>query len=42
WMERAADRNDEWIHPLKTYQFLDPLRSDPRFHRLMRKLNIEP
>jgi TolB-like protein/Flp pilus assembly protein TadD len=42
WMERAVCRNDEWVHPLKTYPFLDPLRSDPRFHALMRKINLEP
>jgi tetratricopeptide (TPR) repeat protein len=41
WMERAADRNDEWIHPLKVYPFLDPLRSDPRFGSLLRKLSLE-
>ena len=42
WMERAVHRNDEWVHPLKTYPFLDPLRSDPRFHALLRKINLEP
>jgi TolB-like protein/tetratricopeptide (TPR) repeat protein len=41
WMERAVYRNDEWVHPLKTYPFLDPLRSDPRFHALMRKISLE-
>jgi tetratricopeptide (TPR) repeat protein len=41
WMEQAANHNDEWIHPLKVYPFLDPLRSDPRFHVLMRKLSLE-
>jgi tetratricopeptide (TPR) repeat protein len=40
FMEQAADNNDEWIHPLKTYPFLDPFRSDPRFHALLRKLNL--
>ena len=40
WMEQAANHNDEWIHPLRTYPFLDPLRSDPRFHGLARKLNL--
>jgi TolB-like protein/Flp pilus assembly protein TadD len=41
WMERAAAHNDEWVHPLKGYSFLDPLRSDPRLHVLMRKLSLE-
>jgi TolB-like protein/Flp pilus assembly protein TadD len=40
WMDRAATHNDEWIHPLKTYSFLDPLRSDPRFNQLLCKLNL--
>jgi len=40
WMERAAARNDEWVHPLRTYSFLDPIRSDPRFHALLCKLNL--
>ncbi|MFB3777781.1 MAG: winged helix-turn-helix domain-containing protein [Bryobacteraceae bacterium] len=41
WMERAVDRNDEWVHPLRVYPFLDPLRADRRFHALLRKLNLE-
>jgi TolB-like protein/DNA-binding winged helix-turn-helix (wHTH) protein len=41
WMEKAVNHNDEWIHPLKTYPFLDPLRDDPRFGALLRKLNLE-
>ncbi len=41
WMERAANHNDEWVHPLKVYPFLDPLRADPRFHALMSKLSLE-
>lgn len=42
WMNRAVERNDEWIHPIKSYPFLDPLRADPRLHALVRKLNLEP
>jgi TolB-like protein/Flp pilus assembly protein TadD len=41
WMERAADHNDEWVHPLRTYSFLDPHRSDPRLRALMRKLSLD-
>jgi hypothetical protein len=40
WMERAVDRNDGWIPALKSYPFLDPLRADPRFAALLRKLNL--
>jgi hypothetical protein len=42
WMEQAVDHNDEWVHPLKTYPFMDPLREDPRFGVLLRKLSLEP
>ena len=42
WMEQAVDHNDEWIHPLRTYPFLDPVREDPRFLVLLRKLSLEP
>ncbi|MBZ5568175.1 MAG: winged helix-turn-helix domain-containing protein [Acidobacteriia bacterium] len=41
WMERAVDRNDGWIPALKSYPFLDPLRADPRFAALLRKMNLE-
>ena len=40
WMNRAVNKNDEWVHPLKIYPFLDPIRSDARFHPLLRKLNL--
>jgi TolB-like protein/Flp pilus assembly protein TadD len=40
WMQRAVDRNDGWIHALKSYPFLDPYRSDPRFAELLRKLSL--
>jgi serine/threonine-protein kinase len=40
WMEQAVNHNDEWIHPLKTYPFLDSIRDDPRFAVLLGKLNL--
>ena len=40
WMEQAVDHNDEWIHPLRAYPFLDPLRADPRFQPLAKKLSL--
>jgi hypothetical protein len=41
WLERAVDAPDRFIEPIKTYPFLDPLRSDPRFITLLRKMNLE-
>lgn len=42
WMDRAIDDRDSFIIPIKTYSFLDPLRADPRFHALLRRMNLEP
>lgn len=41
WMDRAIDEPDRHMEPIKTYPFLDPLRTDPRFHALLRKMNLE-
>ncbi len=41
WLERAIDAPDRMIEPIKTYPFLDPLRADPRFTALLRKMNLE-
>lgn len=40
WMDRAIDAPDRMIKPIKTYPFLDPLRDDPRFDALLRKMNL--
>jgi tetratricopeptide (TPR) repeat protein len=41
WMERAIDEFDPMMTPIKSYPFLDPIRSDPRFVALLRKMNLE-
>jgi len=41
WMERAIDARDPMVMPIKSYPFLDPLRTDPRFRALLRKMNLE-
>ena len=41
WMDRAIDARDPMIMPIKSYPFLDPLRTDPRFRALLRKMKLE-
>ncbi len=42
WLDRAVDARDQMMTPIKTYSFFDPLRNDPRFHALLRKMNLAP
>ena len=42
WMDRAIDGRDHMMAPIKVYPFFDPIRSDPRFLALLRKMNLEP
>ena len=41
WIGRAVDGRDPIIVPIQSYPFLDPLRADPRFRALLRKMNLE-
>jgi len=41
WLDRAVDARDQMMTPIKTYPFFDPLRGDPRFHALLRRMNLE-
>jgi TolB-like protein len=41
WFDRAVDARDQIMMPIKTYVFFDPLRNDPRFHALLRKMKLE-
>jgi hypothetical protein len=40
-MDRAIDAHDPMMTSIKSYPFLDPLRSDPRFAALVRKMKLE-
>ena len=42
WLNRAVEERDQLMMPIKTYAFFDPIRSDPRFAALLRKMNLEP
>jgi hypothetical protein len=42
WLDRAVDTRDQLMMPIKSYVFFDPIRNDPRFHALLRKMRLEP
>jgi TolB-like protein/Tfp pilus assembly protein PilF len=42
WLNRAVEECDQFMLPIKTYAFFDPIRTDPRFAALLRKMNLEP
>ncbi len=41
WMDRAVEECDQVMMPIKTYGFLDPIRTDPRYAALLRRMNLE-
>jgi len=42
WLEKAVEERDGMILGLHAGPLFDPIRSDPRFHALLRKMNLEP
>jgi TolB-like protein/Tfp pilus assembly protein PilF len=42
WLNRAVDERDQYMMPIKSYGFFDPIRNDPRFAALLRKMKLEP
>ncbi len=42
WLERAGEARDQFMMPIKSYPFFDPIRSDARFRTLLRKMKLEP
>jgi TolB-like protein/tetratricopeptide (TPR) repeat protein len=41
WLDRAVEECDQYLMPIKSYAFMDPIRKDPRFAALLRKMNLE-
>jgi TolB-like protein/Tfp pilus assembly protein PilF len=41
WLNRAVEECDQFMLPIKTYAFFDPIRTDPRFAALLRKMNLD-
>jgi TolB-like protein len=42
WLERAADERTWWVMKIHNDPELEPLRSDPRFEALERRLGLQP
>jgi len=42
WLEKAYQDRSTWMAQLKVEAFFDPLRSDPRFQDLLRRMNFPP
>lgn len=40
WLEKAYEKHDSPMHRLKVQPWWDPLRSDPRFQDLLRRMNF--
>ena len=40
WLERAFDERRGWLAYLKVEPMLDPLRTDPRFATLVRRMRL--
>jgi hypothetical protein len=41
WLDRAIDARDQFMMPIKSYAFFDPIRDDPRYHALLRKMKLD-
>jgi TolB-like protein len=40
WLDRAVEERDQLIMPILSYAHYDPIRQDPRFAALLRKMNL--
>ena len=40
FLDEAIDERDPLVMPIKSYSFLDPIRDDPRYRRLLGKMNL--
>ena len=40
-MDRAIDERDSMMTPIGSYPFFDPMRADPRFVELLRKMKLD-
>jgi Flp pilus assembly protein TadD len=41
WLERAVEERDQSVSSLKVSPQRNPIRSDPRYHELLKRMNLE-
>ena len=41
WLNRAVEECDQLMMPIKTYGFFAPIRADPRYLALLRRMNLQ-
>jgi TolB-like protein/tetratricopeptide (TPR) repeat protein len=41
WLDRAVEARDQLIMPIRSYAILDPIRADPRFLAVLRKMHLD-
>ena len=42
WLDKAYEERASILVCTPTFPWFDPLRDDPRFHDLLRRMNLEP
>jgi hypothetical protein len=42
WIEKAVEEGEFMVFSLPVHPLADPLRSHPRYHALLRKMNLGP
>jgi Flp pilus assembly protein TadD len=42
WLEKAYEERDFWLSNLKTDPMFSGIRPDPRYHALLKKMNLIP
>jgi hypothetical protein len=40
WWDQAVEVRDPIVVPIKTFPFFDPVRGDPRYRALLRRMNL--
>lgn len=41
WLDRAVEARDQFMMAIRSYAFFDPIRGDPRFGALLRKMRLD-